>query len=123
MQLTVRALHNAAMEAAEHVWVAQRAPHLAPLTADEIAALQRRAYRLEARAARKLRDRHGPDVEPSRGVLHRSAAWLALNAGYEEEAEELALEGLTSACHGCVVQELLDVLEAAEDALAEGDRQ
>jgi hypothetical protein len=117
MGLTVEALHNAAMEAAEHTWVARRAPHLAPLTAEEIAAFQRRAYRLEARAARLLRHRHGPDVEPTRGILHRSAAWLAIQAGYYGAAERLALEGLTNACHEWVVQELLDALEAAEDAL------
>jgi hypothetical protein len=119
---TVEALHNAAMEAAERLMVAQYAPRLVHLTPEETIALQRRAYRLEARAARLLRDRHGPDVEPSRGILHRSAAWLAFNAGYYEEAEALALEGLSNACHGCVVQELLDALEAAEDALAEGGR-
>jgi hypothetical protein len=57
---------------------------------EEARALFREAHQLEAEAAKKTH------VEPSRGVLFRSAAWLALEAGDAREAECCAASGLAS---------------------------
>lgn len=63
---------------------------------------------LEAQAA------EAESTEPSRGILHRGAAWLAVAAEELAEAERLALAGLASAeLPERVQQELMEVLEAA----------
>ena len=54
------------------------------------------------------------DTEPSRGILLRSAAWLALEADQPREAERLAAEGLRSThVSDRVANELRAVMEAA----------
>lgn len=55
-------------------------------------------------------------TEPSRGILHRSAAWLALQAGYPGTAAVLARAGLAGAPCGRVANELREVLDAATRA-------
>ena len=54
---------------------------------------QARAAWREAMAVERMAAEAEP-TEPSRGILYRSAAWLALNAGEQQEAERLARAGL-----------------------------
>ena len=54
------------------------------------------------------------DTEPSRGILLRSAAWLALEADQPREAERIAAEGLRSPdVSDRVANELRAVMEVA----------
>ena len=79
---------------------------------DDARALYAAALDLERRAAESVVS------EPSRGILHRSAAWLALEVGEPGEAARLALAGL--AAQGVperVRRELRDVLAAAREQL------
>lgn len=59
--------------------------------------------------------------EPSRSILYRSAASLALCAGVPATARELALEGLSGHPPSCVAQELFDVYQDADRALNKGE--
>lgn len=72
-------------------------------------AAYRRAHRLEVEAARLT------VAEPSRGILWRSAAWLALDAGNQAGAAWAAIEGLDSpgALSTRVRRELVEVLRTA----------
>lgn len=83
----VRDLHDQAMELAQLALVARH-------TGDpqRAAALAGQAYPLEAQAADGVPD--DAATEPTRGILYRSAAWLALDAGQPEEAIRLAERGL-----------------------------
>ena len=68
-----------------------------------------RAFALERQAALAT------DTEPSRGILHRSAAWLALEAGIARDAEILAARGLSGASvPDDVAADLRAVLEDAQ---------
>lgn len=53
----------------------------------------RRAYELEKEAAALLADT--PQHEPTRAILYRSAALLALDCGELSEAERLVAQGLS----------------------------
>ena len=63
----------------------------------------------EQRAIRELRE----PVEPTRSVLHRSAAWLALECGDTRLAEKLAAAGLAADPPEDIAEELRDVWEQA----------
>jgi tetratricopeptide (TPR) repeat protein len=67
--------------------------------------LYRRALELETHAA----DETPIGTEPTRSILYRSAAWLAIYCHLESEAEKLALKGLESAPSG-IAAELREVL-------------
>lgn len=57
-------------------------------------------------------------TQPSRAILHRSAAWLAIQAGDPGEGARLATDGLAG--HGIperVRRELVDVRRAAREAM------
>lgn len=70
------------------------------------------AYQFEAEAAAAV------TVEPSRSILYRSAAWLALEAGRARDAERMAAKGLAGdAVPKRVAQELRAVLEDAQYSL------
>ena len=71
------------------------------------------AMRLERRAARST----ARGAEPSRSVLFRSAAWLAMGAEDPEEAHELAQEGLEGFPPAEIAAELREVLDAARAKL------
>lgn len=81
----LRHLHNKAMEYSTEAKFAKS------ICADP-EPFRQLALDYEVRAADMLRDRH--DCEPTRAVLHRSAAWLAIDAGDYDRAVRLAEEGL-----------------------------
>lgn len=57
------------------------------------------------------------DVEPSRSILHRSAAWLGIEAGLYREAERIARRGLSfEGVPDELAEDLRTVIVAAEDA-------
>lgn len=68
------------------------------------------ALRFERRAARMA----PRDLEPTRSVLHRSAAWMAIDCGLLAEAKELAREGLDGHPPEEIAEELMEVLAKAE---------
>ena len=72
-------------------------------------ALYARALRSERAAIRALEG----VVQPSHAVLHRSAAWLALDSGDDRAAEQLAAAGLAVAPPDQIAEELRDVFEQA----------
>lgn len=78
----IRQLHNQAMDIAERALIAK---HLG--NQEEFLHLSREAFALEARAAILIAD--NINAEPTRSVLHRSAATLALDCGEFREAEKL----------------------------------
>jgi hypothetical protein len=82
--------------------------------------LFREAYDLE----REVADKIAPtDLEPSRSVIHRSAATLAVDCGEYREAEKLAMIGLLGNPPASIEAELRDVLMQASGQLqkAAGD--
>lgn len=78
--------------------------------------LSRQALLRERMAADCLRDT--PYLEPSRSVLYRSAAYLALDCGDFEEARRLATAGLEGAPSDVVADELREILECREEEAA-----
>lgn len=69
----------------------------------------REAYNLERQAAEHLRN--SLESEPSRSILYRSAASLALDCGLTEEAERLAATGLAGNPPLDIAEELRDLME------------
>ncbi|HFA47501.1 MAG TPA: hypothetical protein ENJ95_00630 [Bacteroidetes bacterium] len=51
------------------------------------------------------------EIEPSRSVLFRSAAWLAVKAGKYREAERMAAFGLSGNPPKMILDELREVQE------------
>ena len=110
MELTVRKLHEKAMLSAE----------LGIVTKHKNKTFQsrmhfERAMGYERRAAALVP--LAPESEPTRGILYRSAAWLAMDCGYAAEAKGLAEEGLRGTPPPQIADELRDVLDAAQKAL------
>lgn len=68
-----------------------------------------RAFELERDAARSVAD--DVDFEPSRSILLRSAASLALECGRHREAEELIARALAGSPPAEIAEELRDLLE------------
>lgn len=98
----VRDLHNRAMASADEGDSAKRQNDL------QKAQLHfRQAFELEAQAAKLV----GLDEEPTRSVLLRSAAWLALECDEIREAERLAALGLVGNPPPEIAEELREVLE------------
>lgn len=96
----VEDLHRKAMEAADLADLARLRGDM-----DTHGARIREAFDLERRAANLLA---GSDLEPSRSVLHRSAASLALECREHREAERLIATGLG----GSPPEEVLDELRS-----------
>jgi hypothetical protein len=69
----------------------------------------RQAFLKERRVAQMLADKI--DFEPSRSVLHRSAATLALQCGELREAERLIGAALSGDPPEVIAEELRDLLE------------
>ena len=67
------------------------------------------AFRAETEAARMVPD--GPDAEPSRSVLYRSAAAMALDAQLPREAERLIGLALSGDPPAAIAEELRDLYE------------
>lgn len=85
--MTVRELHTKAMAAADAAIAARRAEQPAQ-------ALFEQAFDFEQQALELLLQTEHRDSEPTRSVLARSAATLALDCGKHREAERLASFGL-----------------------------
>ncbi|OQX26499.1 MAG: hypothetical protein BWK80_10180 [Desulfobacteraceae bacterium IS3] len=83
----IRLLHEKAMDMAEKAFVAKLKGDT-----EQAARLFREAFENEAEAARAVPDL--PSSEPTRSVLYRSAASLALDCNEFREAERLIGAGL-----------------------------
>lgn len=69
------------------------------------------AYALETQAAALLSER--VDAEPTRSVVYRSAASLAIRCGLREDAQRLASQGLAGEPPEDIRKELLDLINSA----------
>ena len=98
-------IHQKAMELAEQAFTARRGND--PVTAHSLAY---RAYLLEKQAAEQSQ------TEPTRSVLHRSAATLALDCGEYREAERLVAAALAGNPPEPIATELREVLDATYKA-------
>jgi DNA-binding NarL/FixJ family response regulator len=96
-------LHDQAMELADKAFIAKRHGDLA--AAQE---LHRHAFKLEAQAADLVKD--DLSAEPTRSVLYRSAAAMAIDAGELEEARSLIREALSGNPPAEIKIELLGLL-------------
>ncbi|HQU44112.1 MAG TPA: hypothetical protein PK867_14930, partial [Pirellulales bacterium] len=101
----VSSLHTTAMDFAERAFVAVRGGDLA--VAD---ALLREAYEHERKAAMALVS--SPEIEPTRSVLFRSSASLAIDCREYREAERLISFGLSGNPPEEIAEELRDLLES-----------
>lgn len=100
----IRKLHEEAMDLAEMAFIARLEGDL-----ERAAQLSQQAYEGEAQAAR-LMSKAGA-TEPTRSVLYRSAASLALNCNRFREAERLIAEGLAGDPPAEIAEELRQLYE------------
>jgi hypothetical protein len=100
----VAALHREAMDLAEAAFNASVRGER-----DQASELFRAAYEKERAAAEQLKDSY--DLEPSRSVLFRSAASLALDCEEWRQAERLIALGLAGDPPDEIADELRDLLE------------
>lgn len=106
----VEALHEEAMKIME-AWEFNIDPAVRKdKAAGKAAALK--AVQLEKKAAELIP--FGPENEPSRSVMYRSAASLAVMAGFWMMAVVIANEGIRGAIHPEIVKELEDVRNEAQ---------
>jgi hypothetical protein len=106
--------HSEAMDLAERAFVARMRGKT-----EEARVLFFQAYELEKRAAENTPD----DLEPSRSILYRSAASLALHAGELYEAEELCNQAMRPTTPSEVQDELVDLKAQIQELLREEDAQ
>lgn len=97
-------LHQQAMDFAEQAFAAKRADR-----PDEARAFFKRALNLDQQAAMLLKD--SLELEPTRSVLFRSAATLALDCGETRTAEKLIGLGLAGNPPEVIAEELRDLYE------------
>ena len=100
----VTKLHHEAMDLAEAAAVAQRQGDF-----EHAAQLNRQAFEKEKQAANAVANRD--DLEPTRSILHRSAASLALICKETREAERLIAHALSVDPPEEIADELRDLLE------------
>jgi hypothetical protein len=103
MTLTIVESHRAAMDAAERADIARARGH------ESAAELYRTAFELEMRAATQAVQEDAP--EPSRSVLLRSAASLALDCGEFRESERLISIALAGDPPHEIAEELRDLMQ------------
>ncbi len=103
---SVRSLHDEAMELAQLALVARHTGNV-----ERAAALAREAFGREAQAADLVPE--GVDSEPTRSILYRSAAWLALQANLPDEAVRLAERGLAGSPPASIAAEIEEALATA----------
>ncbi len=96
-------LHETAMELADRALMARHKGYI-----DQAVALFREAFEKERNAASSIKDE---TVEPTRSVLLRSAASLALECGEFREAERLIAIGLSGNPPEEIARELRDLFE------------
>ena len=99
---SVRDLHHRATEIAGYAYVALRKGNL-----EEAREFARQALPYEAEAAALVADQL--DNEPTRSVLHRSAASLAMQCGEWDEAERLISIGLSGKPPALIAEQLQDL--------------
>mgnify|MGYP006290723179 CR=1 FL=1 len=102
--MTIMDNHHYAMELADKADHARRLGRL-----DEAKQYFSEAFEFERRAALNLQDRH--KIEPTRSILFRSSATLALECGELREAERMIAFGLTGFPPIEIAEELRDLLE------------
>lgn len=100
----INQLHDEAMDLADQAFIAKRRGE-----GDLAAGLLRQALALEMEAAHKLRDSLG--AEPSRSILYRSAASLAMDCGEHRLAERLIALALSGDPPPEIAEDLRDLLE------------
>lgn len=118
----VNELHEQAMDLAELAFVGNFyrnwPEHEHYKTPAEVVELNHQAMELERQAAQMVE----VGTEPTRGILYRSAAWLAYHAGDLEEARRLVEAGLDGNPPGWLAQELNDVIESIETGVIKNVR-
>ncbi len=100
----VTQLHHDAMELADAADAAQRQGY-----PERAADLNRQAFEKEREVADTIADRD--DLEPTRSILHRSAASLALICNEISEAERLITYALSTSPPVEIADELRDLLK------------
>lgn len=103
---SVTSIHNEAMDLAENAFIAQRAGK-----SKRARQLFRQAFILEREAAELVAD--DLKAEPTRSVLLRSAASLALDSGEHRECERLIAIALSGSPPSGLCDELRDLWEKA----------
>jgi hypothetical protein len=103
IQLSVRELHDKAMELADYSFIAKHNGK-----EEDAIRYASEACIYETMAANSIERLESS--EPTRSILYRSAAWLAYNAKDYEMARDLAKEGLKGFPPPEIREELLDVL-------------
>ncbi|RKZ92613.1 MAG: hypothetical protein DRR19_03745 [Candidatus Parabeggiatoa sp. nov. 1] len=98
----VNELHSKAMEIAQSAFVARIQGEL-----DKVKQLSLKAYEYEREAAMRLLNDY--DIEPTRSVLFRSAASLALNFEDYREAEKMIALGLLGNPPAEILEELTEL--------------
>jgi hypothetical protein len=101
---TITSLHDLAMDYADQAYLAKRRGEITLF--DE---LTRKALQQEVAAADLLKD--DINAEPTRSVLYRSAASLAIDCGEFREAERLIAKALSGEPPAEIAEELRDLLE------------
>jgi hypothetical protein len=101
---SINKLHDEAMDFADQAFIAHRRGDI-----EKSLSFTRKAYELEAQAAELLRD--DLSTEPSRSVLYRSAASLAMECGETREAERLISIALSGDPPYEIAEELRNLLE------------
>lgn len=102
--MTVMDNHHYSMELADKGDRAKRLGH-----ADEANKCFLEAFRHESLAAMKLQGR--PAIEPTRSILFRSAASLAIECNELREAEKMIAFGLAGSPPDEIAEDLRDLLE------------
>jgi hypothetical protein len=102
----VTSAHREAMRLAEAAFLARRRGEV-----EEAMRLTERAFERERAAADAVADRH--DLEPTRSVLHRSAASLALQCKRFREAERLVARALLGEPPPAIADELRSLRDEA----------
>ena len=108
---TVSRLHKEAMEFTDRSFVARRRND-----DEEFVRLSKLAYEKEKEAAQLLADE---DIEPTRAILHRSAATLAFRCEMHQEAKRLIYQALAGNPPDDIEEELNDLLGKVKLALVE----
>jgi hypothetical protein len=98
----IQTLHQQAMDLAEAAAVARLRGAL-----EQAAQLTRRAFEQETQAANLVAS--ALDAEPTRSVLHRSAASLAIECGELRTAERLIATALSGSPPSEIAEELKDL--------------
>ncbi len=97
-------LHDQAMELSDEAFIAKRAGDN-----ERADVLSRQAFELEAAAANMMSN--ALEIEPTRSVLYRSAASMAMDIGKLREAEKLITAALSGDPPPDIADELRDLLE------------